>query len=77
MTSGSSEPLPAARRGAGAVGFALRDPRVVEVHWHKRMLRDLHFGDHTGYFSPRWQRRYLLPALDPDMTADSLRQALL
>lgn len=63
--------------GAGALGFAEQHPRLIEVHWHKGMRRELHLGDHAAYLSPFWQRRYLLPALDPAITAESLRQLLI
>lgn len=62
--------------GAGAVGFGESHPRLVQVHWHTGMLRYLHFGDHLSYLSPPWQRRYLLPALDPGLKAESLAQVL-
>jgi len=64
------------RPGAGAVGFALIHPKLVQVQWHRGMLASFHFGDHFSYLSPLWQRRFLLPALDPGADAHRLRQEL-
>ena len=65
------------RAGAGAVGFSAQHPKLIQVHWHPGMRRYFHFGYHLSYLAPPWQRRYLLPALDPRMNPDSLRQGLL
>ena len=62
--------------GAGGVGFSLQHPKLIQVHWRKEMLRYLHLGNHWGYLSPLWQRRYLLPALDPSADASSLERKL-
>lgn len=59
--------------GAGAVGFAAEHEKLLQVHWHRGMRHDLHFGSHISYLSPSWQRRYLLPALDPDRGRAALR----
>lgn len=59
--------------GAGAVGFAAEHEKLIQVHWHRGMRRDLHFGGHISYLSPSWQRRYLLPALDPQMNCAALK----
>ncbi len=61
-------------KGAGAVGFATEDYKLVQVHWDRGMMRTLHFGDHFSYLSPLWQRHYLVPALDPAMTVRRLRE---
>lgn len=63
-------------KGAGAVGFVTEDSKLVQVHWHAGMMRDLHFGDHFSYLSPLWQRRYLVPALDPAMTIRGFRECV-
>ena len=62
--------------GAGAVGFSSQHPKLIQVHWRKEMLRYLHLGNHWGYLSPFWQRRYLLPTLDPSADAGSLGRML-
>lgn len=60
-------------RGAGSAGFNSEHPNLVQVKWHLGMLRYLHFGTHTSYLSPLWQRRYLLPSIDPALNAASLK----
>jgi len=56
---------------AGLVGFR-RPPdlspadqeayeKVRQIGWHPRMIRDGHFGDHTGCTNTRFSRRVLAP----------------
>jgi hypothetical protein len=52
-------------RGAGSCGFNQENHRLVQIKWHSAMIGHLHFGNHTSYLSPFWQKRYLLPAIDP------------
>lgn len=59
---------------AGARGFALEHPRLVEWHWSRDVLRNGHYGNHLSYLSARWQRAYLLPAIDPSVGAAALRE---
>jgi pimeloyl-ACP methyl ester carboxylesterase len=58
---------------AGYTGFELEHPRLVQVRWDKAMKRQGHHGNHRSYRAPPWQRKYLLPALDPGVTAEELR----
>ncbi len=60
----------------GAVGPPTSDGRVLHVRWKSDMLRQLHFGNHLSYLSRTWQRKYLVPALDPALDADALRARL-
>ena len=58
----------------GVTGFGFEHPRVIELHWDSSMIGDLHLGNHTSYLSSAWQRKFLLPAIDPDTHIDALRQ---
>ena len=53
---------------AGAVGFDLRDQRVLEHRWTTADEPYGHAGNHLAYLNPRWQAAKLLPALDPAVT---------
>jgi pimeloyl-ACP methyl ester carboxylesterase len=57
---------------AGAIGFAARDPRLLEYRWSEADERYGHFGNHLSYLGQRWQAAKLLPALEPATTAASL-----
>ena len=57
---------------AGHAGFELEHPRLVQVRWNETMRREGHHGNHHSYRSPPWQRKYLLPALDPAVTIEDL-----
>jgi len=58
---------------AGHAGFTLEHPRLVQVRWNQTMKRQGHHGNHRSYRAPAWQRKFLLPALDPAVTAENLR----
>lgn len=57
---------------AGAVGFATNDPKVVQWYWSPADRELGHRGNHVAYLGGRWQAAALLPALDPDATAETL-----
>jgi hypothetical protein len=58
---------------AGYSGFEVEHPRLVQVRWSDTMRREGHHGNHLSYLAQPWQRKYLLPALDPNVTVDELR----
>jgi len=57
---------------AGAIGFAVDDPKLVQWHWLAADAACGHRGNHVAYLDRRWQRAALLPAIDPAETAESL-----
>jgi pimeloyl-ACP methyl ester carboxylesterase len=57
-------------QSAGAVGFALDDPKLLQRRWSKDDLPFGHHGNHLSYLSPRWQDAKLLPTLDPSLTRE-------
>ncbi len=59
-------------KSAGAVGFAVTHPKLIEWRWSKVADRHGHRGHHTGYLGARWQTGALLPALDPAVDAHAL-----
>ena len=59
--------------GAGSRGFDTADPRLVQWHWTASDRAWGHRGNHRSYLGPRWQSVFLLPALDPGLTADDVR----
>jgi pimeloyl-ACP methyl ester carboxylesterase len=60
---------------AGAVGFELAHPKLLEWHWSARALDLGHRGNHLSYLGRRWQAAMLLPAVDPRSSAETLRAA--
>src|SRR5690606_38147030 len=57
---------------AGAVGFGMKHPKLLEWRWSPAALHLRHRGNHVAYLARRWQSAALLPALDPAIDADSL-----
>lgn len=60
---------------AGAVGFETDDPKVVQWHWSPDDRELGHRGNHVAYLGRRWQTAALMPALDPEITAEALAAA--
>lgn len=60
---------------AGAVGFELTHPKIVEWRWSSEARELGHRGNHLSYLGRRWQVAHLLPALDPRVEAAELRAA--
>lgn len=60
---------------AGAVGFALSHPNVVQWFWSPADRALGHRGNHVAYLDREWQAAALLPALDRDATAGTLAAA--
>jgi len=50
---------------AGHTGFDIDDPKLVQVRWEPEMIWSGHLGSHVYYQSEAWQRKYLLPWVDP------------
>jgi pimeloyl-ACP methyl ester carboxylesterase len=61
---------------AGRSGFDVADPRLLEVPWTLPMVIHGHFGNHWSYLHPLWQRRFVAPALNQQLDADGVREAL-
>ena len=58
---------------AGAVGFELADPRVLQHLWSSEDIPFGHFGNHLSYLNRRWQDAKLMPTLDPSLSLDQVR----
>jgi pimeloyl-ACP methyl ester carboxylesterase len=58
---------------AGAVGFELADPKLLQHIWSADDIPFGHLGNHLSYLNGRWQRAKLLPALDPSLSLDQVR----
>lgn len=57
---------------AGYTGFECENAKLVQLHWRRGMLKQLHFGNHLSYLSPLWQSRYLMPAFARTASAERL-----
>ncbi len=60
---------------AGYDGFDDGFEKLVEWHWRASDRAFGHTGNHVAYLGRRWQRGFLLPAVDPDLTAKGLASA--
>jgi pimeloyl-ACP methyl ester carboxylesterase len=58
---------------AGAVGFELADPRLLQHLWSAEDIPFGHFGNHLSYLNRRWQDAKLMPTLDPSLSLDQVR----
>jgi pimeloyl-ACP methyl ester carboxylesterase len=58
---------------AGAVGFEIADPKLLQRLWSADDIPYGHFGNHLSYLSGRWQDAKLLPTLDPALSLDQVR----
>jgi pimeloyl-ACP methyl ester carboxylesterase len=58
---------------AGAVGFELADPKLLQHLWSADDIPFGHLGNHLSYLNSRWQRAKLLPALDPSLSLHQVR----
>jgi pimeloyl-ACP methyl ester carboxylesterase len=58
---------------AGAVGFEIADPKVLQHVWSADDVPFGHFGNHLSYLNRRWQDAKLLPTLDPSLSLDQVR----
>jgi pimeloyl-ACP methyl ester carboxylesterase len=58
---------------AGAVGFEIVNPKLLQHIWSADDIPFGHFGNHLSYLNSRWQRAKLLPALDPSLSLDQVR----
>jgi pimeloyl-ACP methyl ester carboxylesterase len=57
---------------AGAVGFGVEHPRLLEYRWSMADEPLGHRGNHIAYLGERWQTAKLLPALDPSLDSTEL-----
>jgi pimeloyl-ACP methyl ester carboxylesterase len=57
---------------AGYDGFPGVFAGLAQWHWRAADRAFGHRGNHIAYLGRRWQRSFLLPAIDPRMTRDSL-----
>lgn len=57
---------------AGCGGFSIEHRKLIQVCWSTSMLRWGHLGNHLSYLVPRWQRKYLVPALQAGVGPDDL-----
>lgn len=60
---------------AGAVGFSSNDAKVLQWRWSPSARALGHRGNHVAYLGRRWQTAALMPALEPDATAETLAAA--
>lgn len=63
-------------KSAGYSGFASEHPNLLQIRWNKSMIRQGHRGNHLGYYSSAWLRKYVLPALDPQADMEHLQKIL-
>ncbi len=59
--------------GAGRAGFDTAHPALLQWHWTVSDRAWGHRGNHRSYLGPRWQSVFLLPALDPRLSAGDVR----
>ena len=57
---------------AGFDGFAADSERLAHWQWSEADGSFGHHGNHVAYLGRRWQRAFLLPAINPDMTRSDL-----
>lgn len=57
---------------AGFHGFSATFDNLAQWHWSEADRQIGHRGNHIAYLGRRWQRDFLLPALDPSVTPDAL-----
>lgn len=57
---------------AGAVGFPVEDPKLAQWHWTPSDRTLDHRGNHVAYLDEDWQAVALIPALEPELTAETL-----
>ncbi len=57
---------------AGAAGFDLAHPQLLEYRWSTADEPLGHRGNHIAYLGQRWQTAKLLPALDPSLDSSQL-----
>jgi pimeloyl-ACP methyl ester carboxylesterase len=62
-------------QSAGAVGFELDDPKLLQHRWSADDMPFGHHGNHLSYLSPRWQDAKLLPTLDPSFMREQVLAA--
>jgi pimeloyl-ACP methyl ester carboxylesterase len=58
---------------AGAVGFELTDPKLLQYVWSADDIPFGHFGNHMSYLNRRWQDAKLMPTLDPGSSLERVR----
>ena len=59
---------------AGFDGFSVSSEQLAQWHWSTADHQIGHYGNHVAYLGRRWQREYLLPALDPSVSRARLEQ---
>lgn len=59
---------------AGYEGFQASSDKLAQWHWRKADRSFGHFGNHISYLGRRWQREFLLPAIDPRQTRAGLER---
>jgi len=59
---------------AGYDGFDVRSEKLGQWHWRETDRRFGHLGNHISYLGRRWQREFLLPAIDPRVTLNALER---
>jgi pimeloyl-ACP methyl ester carboxylesterase len=59
---------------AGYQGFAANFDRLAQWHWNKADRQIGHRGNHVAYLGRRWQRDFLLPAMDPSVSRNELER---
>jgi pimeloyl-ACP methyl ester carboxylesterase len=59
---------------AGYDGFSVMSEQLAQWHWHEADHQIGHYGNHVAYLGRRWQRDFLVPALDPSLSRDRLER---
>lgn len=59
---------------AGYAGFAASFAKLAQWHWRRQDRQFGHRGNHVAYLGRRWQRDFLLPAIDPSISRAELER---
>jgi hypothetical protein len=59
---------------AGYDGFSASFDKLAQWFWRESDREIGHRGNHIAYLGRRWQRDFLLPAIDPSASRDELEQ---
>ena len=59
---------------AGYDGFTAESEKLAQWYWDETDRKSGHRGNHVAYLSRRWQRDFLLPALNPLISRAELEQ---
>lgn len=59
---------------AGYDGFTARFDKLAQWQWSEADRVIGHYGNHVAYLGRRWQRDFLMPAIDPSASRDGVEK---